>query len=139
MIKNRIGYLIKRVHQGFRSRMDQSLASENLTTAQYAVLAHLRESPGQSNAELARKAFVTPQTMIRIVTDLEQAGLIARTENPSHGRITPASLTAKGAQTLKRCDNRVMEIESLMLSGLSRTEVASLAKLLNNCAEQLEN
>jgi hypothetical protein len=68
---DRIGYLLKRVQFRLRSQMDKVLESKGLTTPQYAVLSFLEHEPGASSAELARRSFVTPQTMIRIVENLE--------------------------------------------------------------------
>ena len=37
-----LGYLIKRVQNAFRLRMDEVLATHELTTSSYAVLTHLQ-------------------------------------------------------------------------------------------------
>ena len=58
--------------------MDRALVELNLTTPQYSVLSELHEFPGLSNADLARKSFVTPQTMNLIVQNLEARELIGR-------------------------------------------------------------
>ena len=77
-VDRRAGYLVKRVQVALRSAMDRALLSEDLTTPQYGVLSALQKAPGLSNAELARRSFVTPQTMIRIVASLEDKGLVTR-------------------------------------------------------------
>jgi DNA-binding MarR family transcriptional regulator len=43
--------------------MAAALHEHNATVGQYALLTALDEEPGLSNADLARRAFVTPQTM----------------------------------------------------------------------------
>ena len=68
--------MIKRAQQALRNAIDPALSDLELTTAQYAALYNLRRHPGASNAELARLSFVTPQTMVRIVSGLERAGLV---------------------------------------------------------------
>src|ERR1700722_9693573 len=92
---DRIGYLLKRVQHSLRSRMDKVLESKGLTTPQYAVLSFLENEPGASSAELARRSFVTPQTMIRIVENLETLGLIRREPHPTHGRGLAAGCRAQ--------------------------------------------
>jgi len=64
-----------------------ALRGLGITTPQYAALTFLDESPGLSSAQLARRAFVTPQTMNRMVANLEAAGLIARGPHPELGRV----------------------------------------------------
>jgi DNA-binding MarR family transcriptional regulator len=53
---DRIG---KRVQAGLRSGMDRALETKGLTTPQYAALSALERESGLSNAELARRSFVT--------------------------------------------------------------------------------
>jgi DNA-binding MarR family transcriptional regulator len=62
MLDDRIGYLLKRVQAGLRAEMDEALEAKRLTTPQYAVLSALEREPGISNADLARRSFVTPHT-----------------------------------------------------------------------------
>ncbi|MBF4988153.1 MarR family winged helix-turn-helix transcriptional regulator [Methylophilus sp. 14] len=136
---NQVGFLIKRVQQAFRAQMDAALATHGLTTSQYAVLAHLRKSPGLSNAELARRSFVTAPTMIRIVQDLEKLEYIARSKNINHLRVVDMSLTDAGKKVIDLCDSKVNAIQEQMLTGMSEEDVSSFTKLLIQCATQLEN
>jgi DNA-binding MarR family transcriptional regulator len=96
-----------------------------------------RADPGISNATLARKAFVTAQTMQAIVTDLERAGFILRHADPSHGRILRAGLTDHGHEALIQADQVVFDVESAMIRSLSDGEVATLINLLGRCGENL--
>ena len=136
-VDRRAGYLVKRVQVALRSAMDRALLSDDLTTPQYAVLSALQKAPGLSNAELARRSFVTPQTMIRIVASLEDKGLVTRVEHPWHGRILEASLTAAGEKTVNACHQRVKRVENRMEGDLSETERRTLADLLERCAVAL--
>src|SRR5262245_23842862 len=74
--KQRTGYLLSTVRAAMRGRMDAALADKGLTTPQYTALTTLEEDPGLSNADMARLCFVTPQTMVPIIEDLERAGLV---------------------------------------------------------------
>ena len=132
---NRIGYLLKRVQFSLRSRMDKVLEPKGLTTPQYAVLSFLEHEPGASSAELARRSFVTPQTMIRIVENLETLGLIRREPHPTHGRVLMASLTPVGASAVTACHAQVNGVERQMLRRLSSHERATLRDLLLRCLD----
>jgi DNA-binding MarR family transcriptional regulator len=94
IIEKRFGYILKRAQQSLRTRMDRELKAHELTTPQYAVLVITATSPGISNADLARAAFVTPQTMQGIVSILEKRGLLERV--PGHGRRLIAQVTTTG-------------------------------------------
>jgi DNA-binding MarR family transcriptional regulator len=139
MRDDRIGYLLKRVQAGLRAEMDAALEAKDLTTPQYAVLSTLEQEPEISNAELARRSFVTPQTMIRIVDNLESLRLIARQPHPTHGKVLMASLTPKGARLVASCHAAVNAVEARMLSGLNAAERSTLQALLGRCATALED
>ena len=91
-----LGYALKRAQQAMRLHMDRQLKEIGLNAPQYAVLASLEDEPGASNARLARRAFVTPQTMQAMLVKLEQSGLIERRPDTEHGRIQRTELTEKG-------------------------------------------
>ncbi len=61
---NRVGHMLKRAQAALRASMDEDLAAKDLNTPQFAALFALKQEPGLSNADLARRTFVTPQTMI---------------------------------------------------------------------------
>src|SRR5215470_9172611 len=95
-----IGYLLKTAQQSLRTAMDATLRDLDVTTPQYAVLTFLQDSPGLSSAQLARRAFVTPQTMNRIVANLEAAELIERQPHPELDRAQEARLSKRGRRLL---------------------------------------
>lgn len=135
----RIGYLLKRAQSAFRLRMDRALDDIGLTTSQYAVLASLEEEPGLSNAELARRSFVSPQTMIRIVADLEERSLLTRHTRKDNARVLAATVTDEGSRLLHRAHLVVAQIEDAMRAELSKTELDQLTTTLEDMAERLEN
>jgi len=138
-IREQVGFLIKRVQQAFRAKMEASLAVNGLTTSQYAALVHLRETPSLSNAELARRSFVTPPTMIRIVQDLEKLGHLTRTDSVEHKRVINISLTDNGEKILNLCDSKVALIQQQMLLGMSNADIVLFSRFLIQSAEKLES
>ncbi len=97
-----LGYALKRAQQAMRLHMDRQLQEMGLNAPQYAVLASLEAEPGASNATLARRAFVTPQTMQSMLVKLERSGLIERNPDAQHGRIQRTGLTADGRTMVAR-------------------------------------
>ena len=59
----RMGYELKRAQAALRAAMDEALRRHGLTVPQYACLELLDQRPGLTNAELARGAFVSRQSM----------------------------------------------------------------------------
>lgn len=134
----RVGYLIKRAQQALRLEMDNALRDQNLTTAQYAALTALEETPKASNAALARACFVTPQTMIEIIKNLEAAGYVSRQSHPEHGRIIQTVLTGNGRTKLATAHEVIGKIEDKMLVGLKTEEQELLTLYLQRCLDNLE-
>ncbi len=134
----RFGYELKRAQHALRVEMDAALRRVGLTTPQYAALAVLEGESGLSGAELARRCFVTPQTMNGIVVNLENAGLLERRPHPGHGRVLQTYLTGEGEAMVSRAHAPIEAIEGRMLAGVGEEERGRLLRDLRNCADALE-
>jgi DNA-binding MarR family transcriptional regulator len=135
---DRPGYLIKRVQAALHAQMARALHEHGVTLAQFAVLTALAEEPGLSNAELARRAFITPQSMNENLRELEQRAWISRSTHPTHGRIRQTELTEQGRATLRDCDAAVTAIEQRMLAELDADQRQQLAAALRTCIAALD-
>lgn len=137
-LERRVGYIAKRLQQTLRAATDAALHEHGLTTPQYAALAALAEQPGLSNSELARRGFVTRQTMNEILVGLERAGLAERGHSPHGGRVQPAALTSAGKRVVRAADPAVIGVERQMLAGLGPEQETILLDLLRGCVDNLE-
>ncbi|MGV3620505.1 MAG: MarR family winged helix-turn-helix transcriptional regulator, partial [Archangium sp.] len=90
-------------------------------------------------ADLARAAFVTPQTMQGVLVNLEKNGLIRRSPHPEHGRVIMTELTRAGQKVVTAGTEAANTVEKQMLSKLSAKEVAQLNDLLKRCAAALDD
>jgi DNA-binding MarR family transcriptional regulator len=138
-LTDRFGYLLKVAQHALRTAMDDALRPVGITTSQYAVLTALEREPGLSNADLARAAYVTAQSMQGIVANMERDGLIKRATDPAHKRILRTELTAAGRKALARADSAVADIEGQMLTGLDAKQRALLNRMLKQCAENVQS
>jgi DNA-binding MarR family transcriptional regulator len=134
-----IGYNLKITQHQLRQRLDAELSAIGITAPQNAVLLAVADNPRISNADLARAAFVTPQTMQGILSNLERAGLIVRSPHPVHGRVIMTDLTESGRKAAGAGTIAAEAVERKMLSGLSAEEAKLLGSLLKRCAAALEN
>ena len=130
----RISYLVKWIERALRARLDAALSIHGVTTAEYTALSVLGRRDGLSSAQLARRAFVTPQAMNQIVIELERRGLIERHSDAEHRRIQRTSLTRRGTAVLYACDAATAPIEEELLSSSSKAEVEGLRVALWRCA-----
>ncbi|WP_232667547.1 MarR family winged helix-turn-helix transcriptional regulator [Pseudonocardia sp. TRM90224] len=129
-----VGYVLKQVHASLRAAMDEVLRPLDLTVPQYACLELLGQHPGLSNSELARRAFVTRQSMNLVVQRLQERGLLTRPERAPHGRVLPTELTEDGQAVLREASVTVRAVEKELLSPLSRQQQRRLHEDLTACA-----
>src|ERR1700761_1754771 len=74
----RLAYAVGRFHTVLRAEMSRRLAPEGLSVPEFTALSVLSARGGLSNAELARRSFVTPQAMNQVLSSLEEKELVTR-------------------------------------------------------------
>lgn len=132
-----IGFALKQAQQALRTRMDAELREIGLTTPQYAVLAYLKAEPGASNAMLARRAFITPQTMQAMLVTLEKSGFITRTPHPEHGRVQRTELTSSGDHALEAASAIVAGAEKRLVDAAAPLDARVVTDMLMRLANAL--
>jgi DNA-binding MarR family transcriptional regulator len=137
VIDQRLGYRIKQAQHALRGVVDAALRDEGLSMSQYATLAAISSAGVASNAELAARAFVTPQSAHEILRGLERLGLATRSGVQGRGRAAPITLTTQGGETLARADARVAAVEALVVDRLGLSESEHLSRLLLLAADAL--
>ena len=135
----RLSYLIGRLDRVLRRRLAAAVEPAGLSLPAYVALSVLRGHDGLSNAQLARRSLVTPQSMSEAITQLVERGYVRRRADPNHGRVMRTELTATGRRALERCDRAVDEVEREMLGGLGSADVARLRRALEQCGRALES
>ena len=119
-------YLVKQVELAVRSSLDDLLRPDALTALQYTALTALEHHPDISSAQLARNSFVTAQTMADMITTLEERGLVERHRDHADRRRLAVALTPAGQDLLDRYRDQMTAIESRMLDGLTKPQIAAL-------------
>lgn len=134
----RLSYVIGRLDRVLRRRLSAAVEPLGLSLPAYTALSVLRVHDGLSNAQLARRSLVTPQSMLEALTQLVERGYVRRRDDPDHGRIIRIHLTAAGRRALERCDRAVDAVEREMLAELDGDEAAGLRAGLLACGGALE-
>lgn len=133
----RVTYLVKRLESAVRRDLDLAMQEQGLTTPQYAALSILRRQPGLSSAQLARRAFVTAQSMQVMVTSFVRSGLVERRPSEDNQRILHNYLTGAGLKVLEVCEQDALHVEKKMLDGLTEDSVDVLRATLAHCVRSL--
>lgn len=126
----RLGSYLKQGEQALMAAKSEALRPFDLTVAQFAVLMALYYVPGQSSAQLARAAAVTPQTMATVLGKLEAKKLLVRTVSRVHSKVLVTELTPSGEALLLRADEQARVIEQRLADAFTEVEHAQVRELL---------
>lgn len=136
-LSDAVGYLLKQAATSLRTEMDAVLRPLGLSVPQYACLELLGQRPGLSNADLARGAFVTRQSMNGVLRGLQDRGLVTRPRTVAHGRALPTELTPAGHELQRVASRAVRSVEQRMLAALPPQRQRRLREDLTSCVEAL--
>ena len=102
--KHSVGFLLRLLQHTLQQTMHDALRKEGVELSFAAVVAlfGLHFEPGIPGAKLARRAFVSAQTMNSVLRHLELGGLIERRPHPDSRRADSWSLTEAGLVWLRQ-------------------------------------
>src|SRR5690242_3799802 len=124
-----VTYLVGRLNRVLRRRLGETLAPFKVSIPQYTTLSVLHARGNLSNAELAKRAFISPQAMNEVIQGLEARRLVTRKASSSHGRIVQLLLTQRGLDVMQQCDAAVDRLEQGMLEELTSADRKVLAEI----------
>lgn len=129
MLDGQVGFLLRKAQQRHLSIFSAHMA-EGLTAQQFATLAKLAEVGACSQNSLGRQTAMDNSTINGVVRRLHQRGLIEKLPSPDDNRMHLIRLTAEGERVTERVFPLATEITRLTLAPLSRSEQATLVRLL---------
>ncbi|BET13509.1 MarR family winged helix-turn-helix transcriptional regulator [Pandoraea sputorum] len=128
--KLRLTYVIASLDRLLRRHMSEALAPLGLTLAQFTALSVLDARGKLSNAQLAQRSFITPQSANEVVSIMASRQWITREPDPNHGRIVLLQLTDEGRRVLAQCEAVAKEIDTRMRAGVTRDDAAAVQRHL---------
>lgn len=134
-----LGYLLRQAANAAHNRMSHVLADLDVTPPQFSVLTMIGAYPGISNADLARLALLTPQTVSVIIANLDKNGLISRRPHAVHGRIKQLDLTERGQSLLSAARERAHTVEADLLGCVPEEDVPVVRRWLASVAKTMAN
>jgi DNA-binding MarR family transcriptional regulator len=125
-----VGQLFFRLWRAMHTRTADALGSIGLTPARFALLNVLGAREGVIQQQLSTDMGIDPSAMVKLINEVEDAGLAERRRRPGDRRAWEVAITAKGTRTLKRARDLVMQVEDDVLGGLSAADRRKLVELL---------
>jgi DNA-binding MarR family transcriptional regulator len=124
------GQLFFRLWRGSHIRTAEALESVGLTTALFAVLNVLGARDGTIQQQLSTDMGIDPSAMVKLINELEAAGLAERRRRPNDRRAWEVVITAKGRRTHEGARRLAAQAEDEVLGGLTVTDRRQLLTLL---------
>lgn len=131
----KLSYMIARVDRIISKHLTEHLKELEITLPQFTALYVLASKSNLSNAKLAERSFIKPQSANKILQDLLVNGWIEKKPDPTHGRRILITLTESGIDKLNKCNEVVSKVEEKMLEGID----INLAYLIRNNLDIMVN
>lgn len=97
--KHELGQVLMMAVRDFQRRLDADLAArgvQGIRSGHRKVFMQLASDGDSRSVDLAAKIGVRPQSMMKTVHELEELGLVSRTQDPADSRAKLISLTPRG-------------------------------------------
>lgn len=127
-------FLVRHAWLSLRGVVAEALVEHDLSVAQFASLLLLRESPGMSVADVARKVSTARQSANEMLGGLERAGLVERRQHPTDRRSQQIFLTGAGLERLEAALPTVRAVEARLAAGFSESDLAAVSAWLHRMA-----
>jgi MarR family transcriptional regulator, lower aerobic nicotinate degradation pathway regulator len=136
-VRDRPTWLISRTYARSHRLLNEGFAESGtgLRSYHYRLLAALDEGGPASQADLARGTGVDRSDVVRLLGDLEQAGLVERAPDPANRRRNTVTLTAAGKRRLALLDQVVADVQERVLAPLSEPQRKQLLLLLRRLSD----
>jgi DNA-binding MarR family transcriptional regulator len=124
------GQLFFRLWRTSHTRTADALASIGLSPALFAVLNVLGAREGTIQQRLSADMGIDPSAMVKLINELEEAGLAERRRRPNDRRAWEVKITPNGRHALQRAKQLASDVEDEVLAGLTAADRRQLLALM---------
>jgi DNA-binding MarR family transcriptional regulator len=124
------GQLLFRLWRATHTRTAEALGTIGLTPALFALLNVLGARDGTIQQQLSADMAIDPSAMVKLINELETAGLAERRRRPGDRRAWEVVITPKGRRALERARQLVARVEDEILGGLTARDRRQMLTLL---------
>jgi DNA-binding MarR family transcriptional regulator len=129
-IRESIGHLITVTNRMLQPVLEQKVRDQGVTYGTWFFLRVLWEKDGISQGELSKRVATSAPTTIAALNKMKAGGLVAVRDDPQDGRRLIVSLTAKGRRLEGVLLPRLAELNTDLMQGLKKGEIAELRRML---------
>ncbi|MGO4301367.1 MarR family winged helix-turn-helix transcriptional regulator [Leifsonia sp. RAF41] len=129
-LEARASFLLSQLGLQSAQRFTAALAPLGITPNRFGVLAHLARQEGRTQQELATALGLHRNSMVGMIDDLEERGLVERRRHPDDRRAYAIHLTPAAREVLAAGDRLAAEQEEALLAPLDAGQRAELLETL---------
>lgn len=133
-----MGQLLRDSYRELARVMGKRIRGAGVAMSMWFFLRELWEGDGMTQRELSRQVKMMEPSAVIALNKLQKLGLIVRSRNSEDRRKVNVFLTEKGRALREQLLPRAMDVNRVMLEGLTRAERATLRKLLEKVKANLE-
>lgn len=130
-------YILNRLSRSMNRAVDDIAWQHGVTLAEFNVLLVLAEGAPLSSAQLARRAFVTPQSSHQVVTALISRELVEMVRHQTDGRVKLMRLTDAGWTMIDAARITLHDMQGRAMTDLPDADRERLPQVLDIMAETL--
>lgn len=134
---DRLNYTAYRLARALNRAAENTALAHGVTLPQLLILQVLGEGVPLSNAQVARRTFVSSQAAHVVSGELLASGLIERVEHPTNRRVRLVRLSEAGWATLAECESEIRAREERLADEIGPDLGETLAEILEHAAEVL--
>jgi len=129
-VTSRLGYLLKHAQLKLAELAEPHYEALGITGRQLALLTLFGEGPAQSQQDGATKLGIDRTTMVALVDELEEKGLVRREVAPGDRRKRLVRLTDTGVKLLRAGGGVTGMVEDIFLAPLAAEDARRLRQAL---------
>ncbi len=126
----RLGLLLRQAQQRATGALNAALAELSLTGRHFGVMMLLHQDGVSTQRDLIRRLGSDKAGMVRTVEELENLGLLSRTQSTSDRRVGHIRLTAKGERVFDVARSRAIGVAHDLFGQFSGAELETFEHVL---------
>jgi MarR family transcriptional regulator, transcriptional regulator for hemolysin len=126
------------VTRAWRQLADAALAEFRVSNSMGWCLIWLdRLGPDARQTDLAQAIGISQPSTVRVVDQLEVAGLIERLRDPEDKRSNCLSLTERGSELVTKIEARLAELRHELFEGIDDAEIETTLNVINRLQDSI--
>jgi MarR family transcriptional regulator for hemolysin len=137
-LREGFGSLVSQTSRQWRRAVDVRLQPLGLTEATWLPLLRIaRAAEPMRQKDLAASLFLDSSSVVRLLDNLQQAGLIERHEGATDRRAKTIVLTERGQSVVDKAEEASAEIRETVLASLPESDLSTATRVLQQICELL--